>query len=145
MRNTRLKRIVAATMILVWLGAQNFDAQTALAWVSGQAKATKKRASSAGRNSEKRILAAERGTGEEGNWLAHGRTFNEQRFSPLKQINDKNVKDLKLAWSLKLDVDRGTEATPIVIDGKIVGAIGVSGAAGDQDAQCAKAGVDALK
>jgi len=34
---------------------------------------------------------------------------------------------------------------PIVIDGKIVGAIGVSGAAGDQDAQCAKAGVDALK
>ena len=34
---------------------------------------------------------------------------------------------------------------PIVIDGKIVGAIGVSGAAGDQDAQCAKAGVDTLK
>ncbi|MCX7173936.1 MAG: heme-binding protein [Proteobacteria bacterium] len=34
---------------------------------------------------------------------------------------------------------------PIVIDGKIVGAIGVSGAAGDQDAQCSKAGVDALK
>jgi len=33
---------------------------------------------------------------------------------------------------------------PIVIDGRIVGAIGVSGAAGDQDAQCAKAGVDAL-
>ncbi len=34
---------------------------------------------------------------------------------------------------------------PIVMDGKIVGAIGVSGAAGDQDALCAKAGVDALK
>lgn len=34
---------------------------------------------------------------------------------------------------------------PIVMDGKIVGAIGVSGAAGDQDAQCAKAGVDSLK
>jgi len=34
---------------------------------------------------------------------------------------------------------------PIVMDGKIVGAIGVSGAAGDQDAQSAKAGVDALK
>ena len=32
----------------------------------------------------------------------------------------------------------------IVMDGKIVGAIGVSGAAADQDAQCAKAGVDAL-
>ena len=34
---------------------------------------------------------------------------------------------------------------PIVMDGKIVGAIGVSGAAGDQDAQCAKAGTDTLK
>lgn len=34
---------------------------------------------------------------------------------------------------------------PIVMDGKIVGAIGVSGAAGDQDAQCAKAGVEMLK
>lgn len=34
---------------------------------------------------------------------------------------------------------------PIVMDGRIVGAIGVSGAAGDQDAQCAKAGVDTLK
>ena len=34
---------------------------------------------------------------------------------------------------------------PIVMDGRIVGAIGVSGAAGDQDAQCAKAGTDTLK
>jgi uncharacterized protein GlcG (DUF336 family) len=34
---------------------------------------------------------------------------------------------------------------PIVMDGKIVGAIGVSGAAADQDAQCAKAGADTLK
>jgi uncharacterized protein GlcG (DUF336 family) len=34
---------------------------------------------------------------------------------------------------------------PIVLDGKVVGAIGVSGAAGDQDAQCAQAGINALK
>jgi glc operon protein GlcG len=33
---------------------------------------------------------------------------------------------------------------PITVDGKIIGAIGVSGVAGDQDAQCAKAGVAAL-
>jgi glc operon protein GlcG len=33
---------------------------------------------------------------------------------------------------------------PIVMDGKIVGAIGASGVQGAQDAQCAKAGVDAL-
>jgi glc operon protein GlcG len=34
---------------------------------------------------------------------------------------------------------------PLVMDGKIVGAIGVSGMASSQDAQCAKAGVDVLK
>ena len=34
---------------------------------------------------------------------------------------------------------------PLVIDGKIVGAIGVSGGTSDQDGQCAKAGADALK
>jgi uncharacterized protein GlcG (DUF336 family) len=34
---------------------------------------------------------------------------------------------------------------PLVMDGKIVGAMGVSGMASSQDAQCAKAGVDVLK
>jgi glc operon protein GlcG len=34
---------------------------------------------------------------------------------------------------------------PLVMDGKIVGAIGVSGGASTQDGQCAKAGADALK
>jgi len=34
---------------------------------------------------------------------------------------------------------------PLVMDGKIVGAIGLSGAASDQDGQCAKAGAEALK
>jgi uncharacterized protein GlcG (DUF336 family) len=34
---------------------------------------------------------------------------------------------------------------PLVVDGKIVGAIGVSGATSAQDAQCAKAGADTLK
>jgi glc operon protein GlcG len=34
---------------------------------------------------------------------------------------------------------------PLVMDGKIVGAIGVSGGTSAQDGQCAKAGADALK
>jgi uncharacterized protein GlcG (DUF336 family) len=34
---------------------------------------------------------------------------------------------------------------PLLIDGKIVGAIGVSGGASSQDGQCAKAGADVLK
>jgi uncharacterized protein GlcG (DUF336 family) len=33
---------------------------------------------------------------------------------------------------------------PLVIDGKIVGAVGVSGAKSSEDAQCSQAGVDSL-
>lgn len=44
-----------------------------------------------------RIAAAD---AEPGNWLAHGRTYEEQRFSPLDQINDGNIGELALAWSL---------------------------------------------
>ncbi len=51
------------------------------------------------------------------NWLAHGRTSAEQRFSPLDQINDSNVAELGLAWYADLDTKRGQEATPIVVDG----------------------------
>jgi quinohemoprotein ethanol dehydrogenase len=63
-----------------------------------------------------RILAADQ---EPGNWLTHGRSYDEQRFSPLDKINDDNVDKLGLAWHYKLDVDRGTEATPIVVDGRM--------------------------
>ena len=34
---------------------------------------------------------------------------------------------------------------PIIVDGKLIGAVGVSGAASEQDAQVAQAGADALK
>ena len=39
----------------------------------------------------------------------------------------------------------GEGGLPLVIDGKIVGGIGVSGGTGEQDGQCAKAGLDAAK
>src|SRR5260370_37146175 len=32
------------------------------------------------------------------NWPLNGRTFDEAHFSPLTQINDKNVNALGLAW-----------------------------------------------
>ena len=54
---------------------------------------------------------------EPGQWMSHGRTYDEQRFSPLKQITTDNVKDLGLAWFADLDTNRGQEATPIVVDG----------------------------
>ena len=52
-------------------------------------------------------------------WVSYGRTYDEQRFSPLDQINQSNIKDLGLAWSADLDTARGQEATPLAIDGKI--------------------------
>ena len=54
---------------------------------------------------------------EPGQWLAVGRTYDEQRFSPLTQINTDNVSRLGLAWYQDLDTNRGQEASPIVVDG----------------------------
>jgi quinohemoprotein ethanol dehydrogenase len=62
----------------------------------------------------KRLLQADR---EPGNWMTHGRTWSEQRYSPLAQVNAGNVGKLGLAWSARLDIDHGTEATPLVVDG----------------------------
>ena len=54
-----------------------------------------------------------------GEWLSHGRTYQEQRFSPLDSVNRDNVDELDLVWSFKFDTARGMEATPIVHDGVI--------------------------
>src|SRR5262245_15540505 len=52
------------------------------------------------------------------NWMSYGRTYDEQRFSPLKQIDASTVPNLKLAWHYDLDsAHRVQEATPLVIDG----------------------------
>ncbi|MAC08998.1 MAG: hypothetical protein CML74_04230, partial [Rhodobiaceae bacterium] len=51
------------------------------------------------------------------NWLAHGRDYKEQRYSPLDQINTETIQNLKLEWSLDMGTTRGLEATPIVDNG----------------------------
>jgi len=52
-----------------------------------------------------------------GQWMSHGRTWGEQHFSPLTQINDKNIGRLGLAWYADIGTYRGVVATPLVIDG----------------------------
>src|SRR5690606_32022160 len=52
-----------------------------------------------------------------GDWLSYSRTWDEQRFSPLSQINDGNVQTLGLAWYADLETYRGVQASPLVIDG----------------------------
>lgn len=56
---------------------------------------------------------------DQGNWLSYGRTYDEQRFSPLTDINAGNVGQLGLAWSADLDTNRGQEATPLMVDGTL--------------------------
>lgn len=51
------------------------------------------------------------------NW-AHARgQYNNQGYSALSQINTRNVKNLKLAWTFSTGVNRGHEGAPLVIDG----------------------------
>ena len=56
---------------------------------------------------------------EPGAWMSHGRTYDEQRYSPLDQLHTGNVKELGLAWFADLDTSRKQEATPIVVDGAV--------------------------
>ncbi len=51
------------------------------------------------------------------NWLLHGRTYGEPRYSSLDAINAENVSELALAWYTDLPTSRGQEATPLVVDG----------------------------
>ena len=51
------------------------------------------------------------------NWRLHGRTFDNQRFSPLTQIDRKTVSRLKLVQTLHTGVANSFEATPLAIDG----------------------------
>lgn len=56
-------------------------------------------------------------TSERHNWLNHGRTYAEQRFSPLTQINSENVNELGLVWYYDLNTNNTVEATSLVADG----------------------------
>ena len=65
---------------------------------------------------QRRLIQADQHAGQ---WMAHGRDFFEQRFSPLTRITDDNVKRLGLAWYADFDTRRAQEATPLVIDGAL--------------------------
>jgi quinohemoprotein ethanol dehydrogenase len=61
--------------------------------------------------------AQEGSAGATSDWVVHGRTPGEQRFSPLDDIREENISRLGLAWAFETGTDRGLEATPLVIDG----------------------------
>ena len=58
-------------------------------------------------------------------WPAYGRTFGEQHYSPLTEINDGNVGQLGLVWAA--DLAPGNSVTqPLEVDGTIYFATGFS-------------------
>ena len=61
-------------------------------------------------------------------------------FQDLVGQGGANLRLLRLSGASPLE-----GGIPIIVDGKIVGAVGVSGVTSQQDAQIAQAGIDALK
>lgn len=53
------------------------------------------------------------------NWVLAGLTDDRQNFSPLKQINDKNVGQLGVAWYADIPAKAGLPGTPLIVDGVI--------------------------
>src|SRR5450432_2669233 len=54
---------------------------------------------------------------DQDNWRLHGRTYDNQRFSPLTEINAGNVKQLKPVSLIQTGVANAMESTPLEIDG----------------------------
>ena len=79
--------------------------------------------------------------------VAHDKAYTACAYKrPTKALQDalaKGAADWRyLTFPRMIAADGGL---PIVADGKIIGAIGVSGSAGPDDARVAQAGIDALK
>jgi len=54
---------------------------------------------------------------ESEDWPLYGRDYNNQRFSPLKQIDSSNIQHLKLAWRYATGKVGTFQTSPIVING----------------------------
>src|SRR5262245_56737400 len=111
----RFAALVAASL---WLGCGDDSAKPPAAPAPGQAAG--QASTQGGVASESEVVDDARLRGADadvGEWLSTGRTYSEQRFSPLDQVNDKNVARLREVWSFETGLARGHEATPIVHDG----------------------------
>ena len=61
-----------------------------------------------------RILKAD---AEPHNWLTYSGNYAGHRFSPLTQINEGNVANLKPLWAYQTNSLQKFETTPLVVDG----------------------------
>ena len=58
-----------------------------------------------------------KGTADDSGWVMYGGSYDNGRYSPLADINRKNVKDLAASWIFQTGVAGQLEAAPIVADG----------------------------
>jgi quinohemoprotein ethanol dehydrogenase len=63
------------------------------------------------------VNAARLAAADPDQWLTPGRDANGTYYSPLKDIDARNVGTLGFAWDYRLGTHRGQESTPLVIDG----------------------------
>ena len=54
-------------------------------------------------------------------WPVYGGTPENNRYSPLKQINRANVQQLTVAWTFDTEETGGLQTSPIVVDGVLYG------------------------
>ncbi|SEN22116.1 quinohemoprotein ethanol dehydrogenase [bacterium A37T11] len=60
------------------------------------------------------------------NWASDGRTYSEDHYSPLDQINQSNVKNLGLQWYKDIEVGPTSVAAPLAVNGVLYTAFGFS-------------------
>jgi len=102
---------------LIGCGQPNEEAATEPAprsQPSEEPQAAEEKAGPVGAVTEDHLLHA---SDNNANWLLYGRTYDAQRYSPLKQINKENVARLTPQWTFQTGVLDGFECTPLVIDG----------------------------
>ena len=102
-RSSARRRSLGAGALAVLLAAT--------AWLASPGAAQRSTQAAGGSVTGERIANADR---EPGSWLSHGRTYDEQRFSPLAQVDETNVRRLSLVWYHDTGRDRGHQATPLV-------------------------------
>src|SRR5580704_4666799 len=59
--------------------------------------------------------------GAQQNWPSYGGSPENNHYSPLAQINRRNVRQLAVAWIFDTQEEGGLQTTPIVVDGVLYG------------------------
>ncbi len=88
------------------------------AFVSGCGDGERASGSSPGARPPAELRLVEAGN-DDASWLMYGRTYEEQRHSPLTQISEETLDRLRLAWFADMATIRGLEATPLIVDGTL--------------------------